>query len=638
MERFIQFNDDKIDSMLLMELEDLAKTLTRDKEYEVSFSVHSYLDRKPKKIYISHFWNHRPGNILKAGLKSDVFLRAIGNYMYSETTAAKNYLANIENTHLKRFGKQLFILMEDARVEELSIRERPGIKKAFAIRRTVYRQYFESQRNTSLVKSIHTDALFNTIYLLLFSETPLEEVHSILPSVDLAMPYIKSQVYKYYEAKSTRDIAKLCLELVEVLSEIVSSDMLNEYFHFPDLEVEEEEQGLQFDDLKRKDPLQNEDISNKEKSGEEEIFEEEMKTWHRETSDMSKSFLQFDLEQGTQTDLLGEGVREGEAGDQALAIVQGSVQKTTRNDYSKMEAQKQKRDKYGKNQTEYGKENKHAVSIHLKPDSPILDDIKKYAHYRSEIDSLKRKLTKLIEKTLEHRRNAPRTNIHFGRLNKKLIPFFTDKNPRLFYKKQEPSKEIDAVFSLLVDCSASMYDKMDETKLGIALFHESLKSVKVAHEVVGFWEDTSEATKTMQPNYFKTAIHFSSSLKKQTGPEIMQLEPEEDNRDGFAIRLMTERLKTRYEAQKFLLVFSDGEPAAYGYDQNGIVDTHEAVLEARKNGIEVINIFLSNTHIEESQRNTLKNIYGNFSILVPEIDELPAILFPLLRRLLYRSI
>ncbi|MED1201555.1 vWA domain-containing protein [Heyndrickxia acidicola] len=638
MERFIQFNDDKIDSMLLMELEDLAKTLTRDKEYEVRFSVHSYLDKKEKNIYISHFWNHRPEEIMRAGLKSDVFLRAIGNFGYSDTEESKRYLHQIEKTHLKRFAKQLFMMMEDARVEELSKKERPGIKKSFSIRRTVYRNYFASQRNTNLVKSIHTDALFNTIYLMLFSESPLEEVPSILPSVDMAMPYIKSQVYKYYDAKSTNSIAKICLELVEVLSDIISPDMLNEYFHFPDLTAEDKENGLDFDDLKRKDPLQNKDVSSKEKSGEEEIFEEEMRTWHRETSDMSKSFLQFDLDQGTQTDLLGEGVREGEAGDQALAIVQGSMQKTAKNDYSKMEAQKQKKDDTGTDRTEYGKENKYAVSIQLKPASPLADEIKKYSLYRSEIEALQRKLTKLIEKTLEHKRNAPRTNIQFGRLNKRLIPFFTEENPRLFHKKQEPSKEINAVFSLLVDCSASMYDKMDETKRGITLFHESLKSVKVAHEVVGFWEDTSEATKVRQPNYFKTVIDFHSSLKKQTGPEILQLEPEEDNRDGFAIRHMAERLKARQETQKFLLVFSDGEPAAFGYNQNGIVDTHEAVLEARKNGIEVINIFLSNSHIEESQRNTLKNIYGHFSMLVPEIEELPEILFPLLKRLLYRSI
>lgn len=35
----------------------------------------------------------------------------------------------------------------------------------------------------------------------------------------------------------------------------------------------------------------------------------------------------------------------------------------------------------------------------------------------------------------------------------------------------------------------------------------------------------------------------------------MQLEPEEDNRDGYAIRQMTKQVLQRREAQKFLLVF-----------------------------------------------------------------------------------
>ena len=172
-----------------------------------------------------------------------------------------------------------------------------------------------------------------------------------------------------------------------------------------------------------------------------------------------------------------------------------------------------------------------------------------------------------------------------------------------------------------------MYDKMEQTKLGITLFHEALKSVNVAHEVIGFWEDTNDATKEKQPNYFKPVIEFSTSLRNLSGPEIMQLQPEEDNRDGYAIRLMTDRLMTRFENQKFLLVFSDGEPAAFGYEQNGIVDTHEAVLQARKKGIDVINIFLSNSEIEESQKKILHDIYGNFSILVSNIEELPNVLF-----------
>lgn len=106
------------------------------------------------------------------------------------------------------------------------------------------------------------------------------------------------------------------------------------------------------------------------------------------------------------------------------------------------------------------------------------------------------------------------------------------------------------------------------------------------HEIIGFWEDTQDATETYQPNYFQHVIKFETSSQPSKGPEIVQLEPQEDNRDGFAIRHMTKRLQRRTEKQKFLIVFSDGEPAAFGYEQNGIVDTHEAVLEARKAGIE----------------------------------------------------
>ncbi|KAE9718009.1 VWA domain-containing protein, partial [Escherichia coli] len=202
-----------------------------------------------------------------------------------------------------------------------------------------------------------------------------------------------------------------------------------------------------------------------------------------------------------------------------------------------------------------------------------------------EIEPYQKRLKQMIQKTLEHKKSWPKTDLHAGRLSKKLIRYFTESNPRLFYKKQAPSSQIDAVFTLLVDCSASMFDKMDETKKGIVLFHEALKSVQVTHQIVGFWEDTNDATETSQPNYFNTVVSFKDSLF-DAGPSIMSLEPEEDNRDGYAIRQMTKMILKRREEQKFLIVFSDGEPAAFSYEQNGIVDTHEAVLEARKKGIE----------------------------------------------------
>src|SRR5699024_10024540 len=107
-----------------------------------------------------------------------------------------------------------------------------------------------------------------------------------------------------------------------------------------------------------------------------------------------------------------------------------------------------------------------------------------------------------IEKTLEHKRNAPTSNLLMGRLSKNLLPLVMEDNPRVFYKKTTESNEVNAVFTLLVDCSASMHNKMDETKRGIVLFHEVLRSLHIPHAIIGFWEDASDGTDHYQPNYF----------------------------------------------------------------------------------------------------------------------------------------
>ncbi|MEH7382124.1 hypothetical protein V7138_16815 [Bacillus sp. JJ1533] len=637
--RFIQFNDKKVDSFLFMELSDLAKTISKNPELEIELGYKSYFDPIQQKVIISHFWDNRPNDDKRNGLLSDVFLRTIGSMKYTNFREIAQFLKYCRSSELPSFAKQLFMLFEDFRLEELCIKERPGTRKTFTQRRRIYRKYYEDQLHVNLVKSVPTDALFNALFLLETAQSPLEEIPPIQEKIDLVLPFLRSQIAKVFDSKSTKDIIKICVDIIDVLEDVLDEDMLNTYFHLPELEYDILEDGITIDDLKRKDKLKNNDMLDDVKKGDEDIHEEKFETWHRETSTPTKSFLQFDLEQGSRTNLMGEGAREGEEGDQALGIAQGSSRRSKNNDYSKLEATEiVDSEKEGSSESEFGKENRFAYPVFKKARRPSEDEVIQYEKNKAIIAPYQKKLKQMIIKTLEHKKNLPRGDLHFGRLNKKLIRIFTDDNPRLFYKKEQPSHQIDAVFSLLVDCSASMFDKMDQTKLGIALFHEALKSVQVPHDVTGFWEDTNDADSTKQPNYMQTVIDFDSSLKRSYGAEIMQLEPEEDNRDGFSIRLQTKKLLKRTEKQKFLLVFSDGEPAAFDYEQNGIIDTHEAVLKARKHGIEVINVFLSNGEIDEGQQTTIQNIYGKYSILVPNIDQLPDVLFPLLKKLLYKSI
>ncbi|EKN70029.1 VWA domain-containing protein [Schinkia azotoformans] len=638
---FIKFNEDKVDSFLFMELSDVARTLTKNKQLEVEYGYKSYYDPHENKIFISRFWDDYSTLEKRFGLFSDVFLTSISSGDYFDKMVAKELVEKSDARLLVSFTRQLFVLLEDLRLEDIFIKKRPGTRKIFAVRRQVFRRYFSSQLNVNTTRGVYTDALLNLIYLLLSAESPFVEYPSIHAKIDPVIPFVQTEVTKVFDAKSTRDIAKITFTVMEVLEELLQADMLNLYFYISENVYKKMDDGLTYDDLKRRNGLKNNDVLDKEKEGDEDVHSEKLPTWHQETEDTTKSFLKFDLEQGTQTDLIGEGVREGEAGDQALAVVQGKSGKSKHKDFSEVEAVEANDAEAlsgAANDEKYGRANKFAVPIHVRLNQTTIAEKERYDEFKTIIMPYQKKLKQMIQKTLEHKKILPREDLHIGRLNKKLIRYFTDENPRLFYKKNQPSPEIDAVFSLLVDCSASMYDKMDQTKLGITLFHEALSGVGVPHNIVGFWEDSSDATEVRQPNCFKTVVDFANFADSKSGPKIMQLEPEEDNRDGFAIRMMCERLLQRHEKQKFLLVFSDGEPAAFDYVENGIIDTHEAVVNGRKKGIEIINVFLANGEITESQQTTIKNIYGKYSILVPVIDDLPDILFPLLKKLLLRSI
>ncbi|HAM80301.1 vWA domain-containing protein [Ornithinibacillus bavariensis] len=633
-----RFNDARIDTDVFLQLQDLASVLSGDTNLKFEYNYGSFIDLIDMKLTASRFWDNTPETVKTSGLKTDVFLRAIGTLRYSTIPEMKSYVNEIQETRIPKFAYQLFALLEDLRLEELIKHERPGTRKAFAVRRSTYQHFFETQLNVNATRSFPLDELFCLIYLQLVSETPDPSFPKARVEQLQKLEEIKPYLYNVFEAQNTADITKITEHIVFKATDY--EDTLNEYFIFPISHIDRYEKNTLFDELTRTDPLANCDFEEVDQENSE-YFDQEFSTWHRENKNENRkqNFLQFELEQGTKTSILGGGARETEDGDQAAAAIQGASGQSKQNDYSQMEALEKEPSSRGGNGTdEYGEENKAAVKLDKMAMPPSREDIEAYQAFVKDIAPYKRKLAKTIEKTIEHKKNQPRKDLVFGRLSKKLLPIVVDENPRIFYKKNTDSNELDAVFSLLVDCSASMHNKMKETKRGIVLFHEVLKHLKIPHSIVGFWEDANEVKEDYQPNYFHRIHSFSDSFYHQNGPKIMQLEPEEDNRDGFSIRVMAKELLERREKNKFLLVFSDGEPAAANYDQNGIVDTTLAVSEVRKKGIEVIGMFLANGEIEEREDQTMQNIYGRERLMIPSVAELPAHFAPLLKKLLLKTI
>ncbi|WP_106494552.1 vWA domain-containing protein [Lentibacillus sp. Marseille-P4043] len=632
--------DTNIDTNLFLQLQDLTTVLSGNADLAFEYTYGSSIDIIDHKVTGSKIWDMDKLEIKEPGYKTDVFLRTIGTLNQTHIPSMKTYLKDMNESKLPKFGVQLVTLLEDIRLEEIIKRARPGTKRDFAIRTNYLKHYFTTQLATNVTKSYALDELFCLIYLLLQTDQPDPDFPQANHIQLEHLENLKPLLYASFEAKKSADIVQIAQQIVFLLTDQYK-DMMNDYFTFPISHIEAYTRNTLFDELTRTDELANDDVEevNEENS---EYFDQPFSTWHRENqnSDRKQNFLQFELEVGTKTNIRGGAARETEDADQAMGSVQGTSGKSKQNDYSDLESLEKQEDKQGKDTSGsiYGVENKYAVAIEKNAKMPSEADMELYRQYVREIDPFKRKLAATIEKTMEHKKNAPRKDLAIGRLSKKLLPLVIDENPRVFYKKSQESSDIDAVFTLLVDCSASMHNKMDETKRGIVLFHEVLNQLKIPHSIIGFWEDANEVMENYQPNYFHRVHSYTDSFYQNDGANIMQLEPEEDNRDGFSIRVITKELVARREKNKFLLVFSDGEPAASGYDQNGIVDTNVAVTEARKKGIDVIGMFLADGEIDEHEDATMKNIYGKERLMIPSVAELPEQFAPLLKRLLMKVI
>lgn len=635
-----KWHETDVDSAFYLLLQDLTTVLTGNEAFKFVYGHGASIDLFTSEITGSSFWDMPWPEISKAGYQTDLLLRITGTMQQSDIPALHAYFKTMDNTSLPKFSAQLITCLEDVRLETLVQEARPGTKRDFSIRTEAMKHHFQTQVKANKTRGLALDELFCLIYLQLYAEVPDPDFKEATANQQAQLEKIQPLLFDSFSAESTRDIVAIAERIVSMV-EPMYTDMLHDYFTFPIKHLTHFTKDTLFDELTRTDPLANDDTEDVDQENQE-IFDQPFSTWHRENenSDRQQNLLQFELDVGTKTDILGGGARETEEGDQAMASIQGSSQKSEQSDFSDMEALAEQASSDGESDgtATYGQENKYAVANVKKASVPSDAEVEKYREVVAEIDSYRRKLATTIEKTLEHKRNAPYKNLSFGRLSKKMLPLIIDDDPRVFYKKTSESKEVDAAFTLLVDCSASMYQKMDETKRGIVLFHEVLEQLRIPHSIVGFWEDTMEGTDTYHPNYLHEVHRFQDNQQRGASAQIMQLEAEEDNRDGFSIRVVSEALLKRREKNKFLLVFSDGEPAAMNYDQNGIVDTNVAVAEARKKGIDVIGMFLADGEVDEQEEALMQNIYGKAHVMIPDISELPEQFLPVLKQLLLRGI
>lgn len=627
-DRFIKFNDEQLDAKQVMMLQDLARLLLKNEQTQVKIQKFPYYNSYSNTLIASWFWSHRPKHIEQAGLKTDVLLAMYG-YLNMDLSIINQVLHNNDFEHPK-FFHQLFKLLEDVRIFEHIRQQRPSTTKMIDLRIETRLSFTESQINFYKTKTVYTDLLF--LYL---EHAFLSQNFFNIPSIHPAFDDILVHMYQYlpniFQNQTSEDNMYLAERIMYQVDDLLKEDMLNEYYYLPQ-KLYEDIYADSFEDLKRTDASNTDGKDNQQTDEDVETAEAETKAADSESK--GGAYLEMELHEGENSEVMADNdtAREGDSTDDMTDMM------TKKGKGSENTLDHDEGGFIGQNQAFALKGINKDVSIEWNIPDITPQNVIDYQYSKNDVQFEIKDLIQIIKKTIDREHEDERHNLTKGRLQKDLINWFIDDQFKLFYKKQDLSKTFDATFTLLIDASASMHDKMDETIKGVVLFHETLKSLNIKHEILAFNEDAFEADQRQQPNIIDEIINYNYSIFEKEGPRIMTLEPQDDNRDGVAIRIASERLLQRSHEQRFLIVFSDGEPSAFNYSQDGILDTYEAVERARKFGIEVFNVFLSQEPITEDIEQTIHNIYGQFALFVEGVEHLPSHLSPLLKKLLLKSL
>lgn len=606
MEKFIRFNNELIDAGELLHFERLAQAWMDSSVVELSERQLMELNTSTPELAVSVFWRHRQKEVSHAGRVTDVLLLTQGFYPHFSFTAYEE-LREEELAHTE-LARQLLFLVEEVRFTQLIQSKRKGTRKWFLMRHKTVIPYYKQQYTNYMKRSFDGDALLYYVALALYDGT----LH--LPPNEGFEPVI-SYMNQPRSFHSTEDSKDFVLGLMDRMMLHIKRDVTHAHF------VHVTGEHSHFKNFTYHQGMKLGEAGTEEKK---ESVSDTLPTWHQQSKEEKGLHLRFEIEHGRDSELADpeQSAEQGEEGHDPTSIGLGDDGSSSQEDYDLSNGQLS-----------------HGVGIHQfvqKIDRQVVPDFNasrsriaaaRYIHY-----PYVKQLTELFKKEMARKRTERLTNLPKGRLQKNILPFFTDERPRIFFRKGQESRELDAVFYLLIDGSASMQDKMEETKEAVLYMHDVLRELAIPHTIVQHYEDAYDATDTYHPNYFEVAHTYHQ--KGDAADAIYALEAHEDNRDGYALRQAGESLLARPEKQKFLIYFSDGEPSAFNYREKGIVDTAEAVQWLEKQHIAFLHLFLSEVPVTEEQFQLFRIIFGKKTAATHSLDQFTSEARRLLKRML----
>ncbi len=179
---------------------------------------------------------------------------------------------------------------------------------------------------------------------------------------------------------------------------------------------------------------------------------------------------------------------------------------------------------------------------------------------------------------------------------------------RLF-RKEDKSSQKDFVVDILIDASGSQRPRQEKVVLQAYILMQALSAVGIPHRVMSFctfWD------------YTILQRYREYDDPKEKNEKIFNFTTSSNNRDGLALKAISEDLINREEEQKIMIILSDGKPYDVVINRPGarnpnpyqgeyaVRDTGFEVRRLRNLGVAVLGVFAG----EEKDLEAEKKIFG----------------------------
>lgn len=255
--------------------------------------------------------------------------------------------------------------------------------------------------------------------------------------------------------------------------------------------------------------------------------------------------------------------------------------------------------------------------------SPAMKEL--YAKTCGETETIAKTMARKIAKELKKKQSderLPLTGLISG--TKFDATRLVNNDYRYFKKNEMPAIDKSMALCILVDESGSMGfgPRMASARSAALALYLFARECNIPCAVVGHSEQFNGA-KAME---LRSYADYDNP-DKEDKYRILNLQRRENNRDGAAILSCGQRLISRQERTKMMIVISDGAPLAEAYSgPSARDDTKASVATLRKNGVIVFGAAIGD------DKEDVHQIYGNGFIDITNLSTMPEQLLQLVKR------